>query len=241
MLLTGQAACFLGQGKTEEAEAALQEAQDKDPNCADTLVNLMVLSHHTAQPHDVSTIPRTTNNIDDRNKSRPQQQHLVLMSVARSDSTWCSCQLPAVTSPGADVSCPQWQHLVLLSVARSDCTWCCCQLPVVTAPGATVSCSQWQHLVLLSVACSDSTWCCCQLLAVTAPGAAVSCPQWQNLVLLSVPAVTALQLINQYKYYSERNITDNIKIFLQLYMIMTNLLTCYQDLVSGGSYYTPLK
>lgn len=53
MLLAGQAACFLGQGKTEEAESALQEALDKDPNCGDTLVNLMVLSHHTAKSQDV--------------------------------------------------------------------------------------------------------------------------------------------------------------------------------------------
>ena len=55
MLLTGQAACFLGEGKSDEAESALQEALDKDPNCADTLVNLMVLAHHTAKPQDVST------------------------------------------------------------------------------------------------------------------------------------------------------------------------------------------
>ncbi|XP_018012500.1 coatomer subunit epsilon [Hyalella azteca] len=55
LLLTGQAACFLGQGKTEEAEAALQEALDKDPNCADALVNLMVLAQHTAKPADVSS------------------------------------------------------------------------------------------------------------------------------------------------------------------------------------------
>ena len=31
--------------------------------------------------------------------------------------------------------------------------------------------------------------------------------------------------INQYKFYSERNITKSIKIFLQLYMIKTDLLT----------------
>ena len=30
--------------------------------------------------------------------------------------------------------------------------------------------------------------------------------------------------------------TKNIKIFLQLYMIKTDLLTCSQDLVRGGSY-----
>ena len=38
------------------------------------------------------------------------------------------------------------------------------------------------------------------------------------------------------KLYSERNITENIKIFLQLYMIMTDLLTCHQDLIRGGCY-----
>ena len=45
--------------------------------------------------------------------------------------------------------------------------------------------------------------------------------------------------INQYKFYSERNITENIKIFLC--MIMTDLLTSHQDLVRGGSYYIILK
>ena len=34
------------------------------------------------------------------------------------------------------------------------------------------------------------------------------------------------------------NITENIKIFLQLYMIKTDLLTCHRDLVMGGCYYT---
>ena len=43
-----------------------------------------------------------------------------------------------------------------------------------------------------------------------------------------------LKSINQYKLYSERNITENIKTFLQLYMITIDLLTCYQDLVRGG-------
>lgn len=52
--MTGQAACFLCQGKTEEAEAALQEALEKDPNSADTLVDLMVLCHHTGGSTDVS-------------------------------------------------------------------------------------------------------------------------------------------------------------------------------------------
>ena len=48
------------------------------------------------------------------------------------------------------------------------------------------------------------------------------------------------QSINQYKFLSEKNITENFKIFLQLYMIMTDLLICHQDLVMGGCYYTLL-
>ena len=42
--------------------------------------------------------------------------------------------------------------------------------------------------------------------------------------------------INQSKLYSERNITENIKIFLKLYKIKTDLLTCHQDLVRRGCY-----
>ena len=45
------------------------------------------------------------------------------------------------------------------------------------------------------------------------------------------------QSINKYKFYSESNITENIKIFLQLYMIKSDVLTCNQDLVGGGCYY----
>lgn len=55
VLLNGQAACFLGQGKYEEAEGALQEALDKDPNNPDTLINLMVLAHHTSKPQEVAS------------------------------------------------------------------------------------------------------------------------------------------------------------------------------------------
>ena len=36
------------------------------------------------------------------------------------------------------------------------------------------------------------------------------------------------------KFYPEIIFTKNIKIFLQLYIIKTNLLTCRQDLVRGG-------
>ena len=45
------------------------------------------------------------------------------------------------------------------------------------------------------------------------------------------------QSINRFKFYSEKNITKNIKIFLQECMIKTDLLTCHQDLVRGGCYY----
>lgn len=56
VLLNGQAVCFLGQAKYEEAEGALQEALDKDPNNPDTLINMMVLAHHTAKPPEVTII-----------------------------------------------------------------------------------------------------------------------------------------------------------------------------------------
>ena len=48
------------------------------------------------------------------------------------------------------------------------------------------------------------------------------------------------QSINQYKLFWERSITESINIFLQLYMIMSDLLTCHQDLVRGGCYFTIL-
>lgn len=53
VLLNGQAVTFIGQGKYEEAEAALTEAMDKDNNNPDTLLNMMVLSQHLGKPLEV--------------------------------------------------------------------------------------------------------------------------------------------------------------------------------------------
>merc|ERR1711936_1145633 len=53
-LLNGQAVTFLAQGKYSEAEAALNEAMERDPNNPDTLVNMIVLSQHQGKAPEVS-------------------------------------------------------------------------------------------------------------------------------------------------------------------------------------------
>jgi len=55
LLLNGQAVTFLAQGKYAEAEAALAEAIEKDPNNPETLVNMIVLAQHQGKQPEVSS------------------------------------------------------------------------------------------------------------------------------------------------------------------------------------------
>jgi coatomer subunit epsilon len=69
MLLNGQATALMGMSRWQDAEVLLQEAMDKDPNNADTLVNMIVVSSHVDKPAEVGN--RYMSQLKDSHRSHP--------------------------------------------------------------------------------------------------------------------------------------------------------------------------
>lgn len=93
MLLNGQAVAFIAQGKYEEADEALQEALSKDNNHADSLINMIVLSHHQGKPEVAN---RYLSQLRD---SSPNHRYIKAFEQKKSDfHKLCKAYAPAIAA-----------------------------------------------------------------------------------------------------------------------------------------------